>query len=179
MNDRGERGPQGDHGQAGDTGLTGELGPVGDTGGTGETGATGATGRTGITGQRGQTGHTGAQGPGYSSWLTRHVTAAYGLLLLGVVLAFIFSAVRFDQATDQIDRKARESCEAGNTRSQIQKEDFETTAAMTQEPGLLERLLGLTPEAADEVRRVSRENTDRRIAALPFLDCRTGERIHP
>lgn len=178
MSDRGERGPQGDHGQAGDTGatgdtgLTGEAGPVGDTGATGDTGL---TGHIGVTGQRGQTGQTGEQGPHYSSWLTRRAVFAYGLMALGLVLSVVFTNVRFDQATARTDRKVRELCEAGNVRSQLQAEDYETSAAQTEAVDL-ERVLGVTPEGAAEVRRLSRETADRRIMAVPFLDCRTGER---
>lgn len=99
---------------------------------------------------------------------------AYGGLVVFVVLALTGVILLAIQAKDE--RMAQ--CEAGNTRSQIQKEDLETTAAQTENLDI-ERLLGLTPETAAEVRRVSRENAERRILALPFLDCRTGKKLPP
>lgn len=141
--------------------MTGERGPQGDHG------------------QIGDTGPRGPEGPRYSSLLTRHVVAAYSVVLLGVLLGFVFSQVRFDQAMDQIDQRARQLCEAGNIRSQIAKEDFETTAAQLRQPGWLEDTLGLTPERADELRRITEENSSRRVKALPFLDCQSAGSLVP
>lgn len=155
-----------DRGERGERGPTGERGKIGDHGQAGDTGATG------------QPGERGPRGTGYSSWLTRNITRAYLLLWAGVLLSLVLSAFLYGRALDEITDKARRQCEAGNVRSDVQREDFLESARQTQRLDL-EKLLGITADQAAEFRRLSAENAERRIARLPYLNCRTGERVPP
>jgi len=85
---RGERGPTGDHGQAGETGHTG------------------------VQGETGEVGKTGPMGPAYTSWLTRHVLLAYGILCFGFVASLAFTVAKFDAQGDKIRSAARVQCDA-------------------------------------------------------------------
>ena len=156
-------------GERGERGLTGERGKTGDHGQMGDTGEVGATGKTGATGQR---------GPGYSSWITRHILQAYVLLWIGVMLSFILTAFLYSRALEEISLKARRQCEAGNTRSLLQRDDYRESAQRTQQLDL-ERLLGIDTATAAEIRRISLESADRRMANLPYFDCITGKRVPP
>lgn len=154
-------------GATGERGARGERGPVGDHGQAGDTGETGIQGKTG---ERGET------GPRYTSWLTRHVVKAYVMLWAGLVLSFALSAFLYGRALDDVSAKARRQCEAGNVRSEVQREDLMESAAQTQMVDL-ERLFGIGPEQAAEFRRLTDETTERRISRLPYLDCATGQRV--
>lgn len=119
-----------------------------------------------------------APGPRYSSWLIRNVVKAYGILALGVILSFAVTGYTTARTTAQIERDTRASCEAGNQRSRLQLEDYVESAAQLQRADL-EELFGVGPEQAAEFRRLGAESTARRIAAVPFIDCKTGERVPP
>ena len=144
----GERGPAGDHGQAGDPG------------------------RTGAKGER------GPRGRAHSSFLTRNALKAYVFLLVGTIASFILSGVLYGRTTDEINRRAVETCEAGNLRSDLQREDLLDSVAQTNRLDI-SRLFGVDAATADEFRRLAKENADRRIARLPYIDCHTGERVPP
>ena len=115
-----------------------------------------------------------------SKWVVRHAAAAYLILAVGVVLAIVLTNVRFDQANDYTNDRATEACEAGNQRSAVQVEDLKESARQIQTLDI-EKLFGIDAEAAAEFRRLSAENTHRRILRIPFLNCETGERVpaHP
>lgn len=114
----------------------------------------------------------------YDRWLVAHVLRAYLILLLGVALAFIFTLYRTNASDRHITEVAMVSCEAGNQRSQITKEDLIDSQKRLEQLDL-EKLLGIPPEQVEEVRRISKESNDRRIARLPYVDCKTGKQISP
>lgn len=153
----------------------GSAGNVGNPpqGGHGGAGGTGGAGGVGTPGQTGPRGPRGAQ---YSSWLTRNVLAAYLLLACGVIAAFATIGYNASSTTERIETKFRMGCEAGNDRSRLQEEDYRESADQLDKLDL-QRLFNIGPEQVAEFRRLSRESTERRIAALPYLDCRTGQRI--
>lgn len=111
-------------------------------------------------------------------WLTRHTLAAYGLLVLGVVLSFALSGIIYGRFTDQIHRQTLVNCQAGNERSDLQREDILDQRRQLENADLV-TLLGVTPEQADNVRRLSLESSQRRLDRLPYVDCRTGKRLPP
>lgn len=162
---------------------TGERGPRGDRGPTGD------HGQVGDTGDVGEQGETGEQGRAYSSWLTRHVAAAYVILFAGMLLAFVFTEVRHDDALrriedrhvnalERIDARARQLCEVGNTRSRLQLE-AELQSRRQAQTFDFAKMFNVSQEQGEEFRRLSRESSDRRIRSFPFLDCNTGQRLEP
>lgn len=153
----------------------GERGPGGPAG---ERGKTGDHGQDGQEGPQGDPGEQGPQGERYSSWITRNAVKAYCILAAGLILAVGMMAYGFDRTTKRIDRVAAEACKSGNLRSDLQRDDFLESQKMTQTLDLA-NLLGITAEQEAEFRRLSRESTERRIARLPYVNCKTGERLYP
>lgn len=158
---------RGETGEQGIQGTTGERGPVGDHGQTGDRGI------------------QGARGPRASTFITRNLVVLFLLITAGNILSFVAIGVtdsrnneRVAAAIDYTNEKAREFCEAGNARSRILSDDYTESRRQAEQTDLV-ALLGITPEQADELRRITLENVERRIAALPFLDCETGEGIPP
>lgn len=129
-------------------------------------------------GKQGDKGDTGDPGPPFSSWITRHVLVAYLLLAIGVFLSFVVSVTLNERALREIDHRAKENCEAGNERSRLQIEAL-TDSQKRLEALDLTQVLGTAPDQVDNVRRLSRETYERRVASWPFLDCDTGKRIPP
>lgn len=111
-------------------------------------------------------------------WLARNAMAAYGLLVLGVVLSFALSGIIYGRFTDRVKHQAAVNCQAGNDRSDVQREDILDSRRQLEAADLV-ALLGVTPEQADNLRRQSLEASDRRLARLPYVDCRTNKRIPP
>lgn len=112
------------------------------------------------------------------TWLTRNVVKAYAILALGVILSFAVTGYTNARITHRIESKFRAGCEAGNQRSRLQLEDYAESAAQLERIDL-EKLFGVGPEQAAEFRRLGAESTARRVAAVPFIDCRTGKRVPP
>lgn len=112
----------------------------------------------------------------FLAWFAKNVAKAYVVLCIGVVLSFVVSGVLYDRAVDRIDAQARANCEAGNERTQLQKEDLIESRRQLDAADLTV-VLGLSPAQAEQTRRLAAESSDRRLARLPFLDCSTGKRI--
>lgn len=111
-------------------------------------------------------------------WVVRKARDAYLLLLLGVVLSFVLSGIIYGRFTGQIHRQTVTNCQAGNERSDLQREDILDQRRQLESADLV-ALLGVTPEQADNVRRLSLEASQRRMDRLPYVDCRTGKRLPP
>lgn len=111
-----------------------------------------------------------------SKWVIRHAAAAYTLLFIGVLAAFILTVTLFDQAGDEIRERAIAGCHAANERSAISAEDFAESARQVQILDI-EKLFGIDAATAAEFRRISLENATRRISRLPYFNCETGKRI--
>lgn len=155
----------------------GERGPSGPAGERGKTGDHGQDG-TGIKGDRGE---TGKMGPAYTSFITRNLARVYIINTLAVILSFLVMGVVFDAIIARVDRVATVNCEAGNDRSNIQKEDLLENIQQTKAVDL-KTLFGIDDEQVAEFRRLSEENSLRRIARLPYINCKTGEKVpipHP
>lgn len=154
-----------------DSGGLGAEGQEGLEGGDshGGRGGRGGQGGMGIAGPRGPKGEAAV-----APLILRHITKVFLVQLAGVVLALWLSWSAVGKASEVGVR----NCEAGNTRSQVQLEDFAETARMTASLDL-ERLFGIDAETAAEFRALSLSNAQRRIERLPFLDCKTGERVPP
>lgn len=131
-------------------------------------------GERGKKGDTGDTGVRGEMGPAYSSWVTRHVLMAYLMVVIGTILSFVLTVYLFNRTLDEVDHRAKQNCEAGNKRSALQVEDFRSTRQQTINLDI-GRLLGISPADVDEVRRITIENSNRRIASVPFVDCSTGK----
>lgn len=102
----------------------------------------------------------------------------YLILLILNVVAYIVMAVGFDRVIDRVNRVASIDCQAGNERSDLQREDFFENIRQTETLDL-GRLFGIDEEQVKEFRRLSRESAERRIARLPYVDCLTGEKVSP
>lgn len=139
----------------------GERGPVGDHG---------QIGPIGLTGLKGD--------PGVAPWVVRKATTAYAILALGIIVAIGFSGYTSRQANKHIAAIQVTNCEAGNERSRIQRDDLVESQRMLQTIDLV-NLLGVEPDQVDELKRISLAQSQRRIAAIPFVDCKTGKRINP
>lgn len=142
----------------------GERGPVGDHGQAGD------VGRTGPTGAKGD--------PGVAPWVVRKATLAYSLLVLGLMFAFYIVVETRHEAFDKIEARRIAQCESDNIRAELQLEDYRISLKQAEEANI-ERILGLTTEQANELRRISVDNAKRRISQVPFTDCKTGQRLPP
>lgn len=112
----------------------------------------------------------------FPAWFARNVATAYVALCLGVVLSFIVTGVLYDRAVNRINNQARADCEAGNERTQLQKEDL-IDARRQIDAVDLTVVIGLSEQQSAEYRRLAFDSIDRRMSRLPFIDCSTGKRI--
>lgn len=103
--------------------------------------------------------------------------AAFAALVFFLVLG----GISFFTQSHRIDEVARETCEAGNERSDLQRTTFLEGRARTAAFDFRAILNLPEPQRSQDAERLKRESleaTDRNIANLPYLDCETGERVH-
>ena len=106
--------------------------------------------------------------------LLRYAAAAYGIILLAVISGFVHNNILTGRLTDRIDDKATTACVAGNKRSDIARDDF-TSSYRQIETLDVGKLFGIGPEQVADFRRLSKASANRRITALPYTDCATGD----
>lgn len=115
-------------------------------------------------------------GPPYSSWVTRNLVRAYLLLFLGFLLSLVFTVVKFDSVTGEIQRVALSNCVAGNERTLVQAAQLRENIRQNETLDL-GRLLNLDEARVKEIREISRRSAEARINQLPYVDCETGDRV--
>lgn len=127
-------------------------------------------------GERGPKGEKGETGKSYTSFLLRHLLIGFCTLLFGICLSFWLIQYRFDQSISKVKSEARVSCEAGNLRSQLAKDDAIDSRNRTLNLDFT-KVFGTPPDQVENLRRLTIEATDRKIAAIPFVDCDTGKSL--
>ena len=135
--------------QAGTAGNVGNP-AEGTHGGSGGTGGAGGTGTRGEPGKRGERGEPGPAGASYSSWLTRHVVAAYAVVCIGVVICFILLgsalATNREQGAEfrrEVIHTGKAICEAANenrTTDNAQNEAMRNILSRARADGLLSEI---------------------------------------